>query len=146
MMQKLPHHYSAVAQAAPDGDVKLTSEGLDPLTSAPPREFGGRGDRWSPETLLIAAVSDCFVLSFRAIARASGLDWMTLNCEVEGTLDRNEGTTRFIEFRVRALLEIPAGTDRDRADRLLHKAEHSCLITNSLSGPTRLETTVLVAA
>ncbi|MEE9159021.1 MAG: OsmC family peroxiredoxin, partial [Gammaproteobacteria bacterium] len=77
-MQSFPHRYKIVAAAGPDGDISLASDGLDPISSAPPVEFGGSGNRWSPETLLVAAVGDCFVLSFRAIARASELSWMSL--------------------------------------------------------------------
>ena len=72
-MQDFPHQYSATALANVEGDVNLQSERLPSLVSAPPSEFGGPGDRWSPETLLVAAVADCFVLTFRAIARASQL-------------------------------------------------------------------------
>ena len=97
-MQNLPHHYKVAATAAPEGDVNLTSDNLEPIPSLPPAEFGGPGNRWSPETLLIAAVADCFMLSFRAIARASKLSWISLKCEVEGTLERSEGTMKFTEF------------------------------------------------
>ena len=90
-MQDFPHHYRVGATAEPDGDVSLTGDGLDAIASAPPAEFGGPGDRWSPETLLVAAVADCFILSFRVIARASKLPWISLKCEVEGTLERREG-------------------------------------------------------
>lgn len=145
-MEKLPHHYKVTALAAPDEDVSLTSDGLTSLPSAPPVEFGGPGDRWSPETLLVAAVADCFVLSFRAIARASNLQWNALRCEVEGTLERVERTTRFTEFRVRAALRIPPDTSETRAQRILEKSEESCLITNSLSGRTHLETSIEVGA
>ena len=55
-MQDFPHHYQASARAATDGDVQLTSPRLVTLRSASPAEFGGPGDRWSPETLLTAAV------------------------------------------------------------------------------------------
>jgi organic hydroperoxide reductase OsmC/OhrA len=94
----------------------------------------------------VAAIADCFVLSFRAIARASKLSWTSLSCDVERTLERVERTTRFTTFAVRASLHVPAGTDAARAERLLHKAEAVCLITNSLSGETRLEATVEVDA
>ena len=70
-MQDLPHHYKVAASAAPQGEVNLASNLLDPILSAPPAEYGGPGNRWSPETLLVAAVADCFILSFRAVARAS---------------------------------------------------------------------------
>jgi len=129
--------------AAPEGDVSLAGEGLDGIPSAPPPEFGGPGDRWSPETLLVASVADCFILSFRAISRASKLAWISLECSVEGTLDRHEGTTKFTHFLVNATLRVPPATDESRARRILQKAEESCLITNSLSGSTHLEATIL---
>ena len=141
-MQPLPHHYSVAASAGADGDVALTSEGLPQLSSAPPAEFGGPGDRWSPESLLVAAMADCFVLTFRAIARASKLSWVSLGCEVEGTLDRVERVTQFTDFVVRASLVVPADANAEQAQRLLERAEKSCLITNSLKGSSRLEATV----
>ncbi len=142
-MQSLPHHYKVGASAAPEGDVDLVGEGLETIPSAPPPEFGGPGGRWSPETLLVAAVADCFILSFRAISRASKLPWNSLECSVEGTLDRVDGATKFTHFLVNATLKVPPDTNESRARRILQKAEESCLITNSLSGSTHLEATVL---
>jgi organic hydroperoxide reductase OsmC/OhrA len=143
-MQNLPHHYHVKASASPEGDVSLSADKLPTLLSAPPAEFGGPGDRWSPESLLVAAIADCFVLTFRAIARASKLDWVALSCQVEGTLDRVERVTRFSDFKVSATLNVPAGTDEQRARHLLEKAEAGCLITNSLSATTQLATEVIV--
>jgi len=64
-MQPFPHRYSASATAGPEGYVLLNADGLPPLISEPPVEFDGPGDRWSPETLVVGAVADCFVLTFR---------------------------------------------------------------------------------
>ena len=72
-MQEFPHHYVAAASAESEGSVEVTSPGLESLETAGPAEFGGPGDLWSPETLLVAAVADCFILGFRAIARAARL-------------------------------------------------------------------------
>ena len=123
----------------PDDNVRLSSKGLQPLASAAPTEFGGPGDQWSPETLLVAAVADCFALSFRAIAKASKFEWAALECGVEGTLDRIENSTQFTAFTVRATLTIPPGADDARARKLLEKAEHACLITNSLKAAPILD-------
>ena len=142
-MQDLPHHYRVAATARQQGAVALASEGVDDLMSAPPVEFGGPGGHWSPETLLVAAVADCFVLSFRAIARASKLPWIELQCAVEGTLARSDGKTRFTEFAIQASLDVSADVDQDMARRLLEKAEAGCLITNSLSAQTHLTTEVV---
>ena len=141
-MQELPHHYRVDAAATSEGFVALSSPGLSQLESASPAEFGGPGDRWSPETLLVAAIADCFVLTFKAVARASKFEWLSISCEAEGTLDRVERSMRFVAYRMRAMFEVPAGTDEVRAQRLLEKAEETCLITNSLAGEVKLETEI----
>ena len=145
-MQPLPHHYTATAHGTISGDVNLSAERLSILRSASPAEFDGPGDRWSPETLLVAAVGDCLILTFRAVAGASGLSWTSLDCEVTGTLDRADRTTRFVAFEIHARLNVPSGTDPDRARQLLQKAERGCLISNSLNAPTHLVPTIDVGA
>jgi organic hydroperoxide reductase OsmC/OhrA len=137
-MQKLPHTYAVAASATSDSDISLTSQGLETIASAAPAEFGGPGNRWSPETLLTAAVADCFILSFKAIARASRFDWSQLSCDVQGTLDRVDGQLMFTEFSVSARLVTAPGCDVSKAEKLLHKAEAACLITNSLSARSQL--------
>ena len=141
-MQAFPHHYSVSASAHRIGDVAVEGEDLPAIQSAPPVAFGGPGDRWSPETLLVAAVADCFVLTFRAIAEASHLPWISLTCEAEGTLDRIERVTQFTEVKIRARLQLPAGADEEQAQRLLTKAEQNCLVTNSLKATAHLDAVV----
>ncbi len=144
-MQDFPHHYVVAASASGDGNVNLESPGLEKLESAGPAEFGGPGDLWSPETLLVAAVADCFILSFRATARAARFEWLSLSCDVIGQLDRIDKVTRFTEFSVRATLDVPEGANEDKARRLLEKAEKHCLITNSMVAESHLEAIVRVA-
>jgi len=141
-MQRLPHHYTVTATANAEGEIQLESDHLSALASAAPAEFGGPGDRWSPETLCVGAVADCFVLTFRAVARAAKLPWSSLRCDVEGTLDRVEHVTQFTAFLVRATLRVPPGTDEARARDLLAKTEQTCLITQSLKGTSQLEASV----
>ncbi|MEY4760333.1 MAG: hypothetical protein RLZZ200_189 [Pseudomonadota bacterium] len=137
-MHPYPHRYRVSTSAAATGNVTVSSPGLADIPSNPPPEFDGPEGFWSPETLLCAAVADCFVLSFRAVARASKLDWTHLDCHVEGELDRVAGTTRFTRYITRATLHVPVGTDAARAKLLLEKAEHVCLISNSLNGEREL--------
>ena len=145
-MQPFPHHYAVVAAADEASDVTLDSKGLPTLPSAPPTEFGGAGKRWSPETLLVAAVVDCFVLTFRGIATMSKLRWISLTCEATGTVDRIERVTQFTAIEIRARLRVPAGANVDQAQRLLMRAEETCLVTNSLKVAPHLEAAVEVAA
>jgi uncharacterized OsmC-like protein len=82
------------------------------------------------------------VLTFRGIAARSSLAWISLVCEVSGTLDRIDRVTRFTEFHVQARLQVPEGTNTEQATRLLAKAEETCLITRSLSAAVSLDTSV----
>jgi len=131
-MEPYPHHYPVKASAHAEGNVVVAAAGLPALQTAAPAQYDGPGDRWSPETLLVAAAADCFILTFRAVARASKLAWVGLHCDADGLLDRADGTTRFTGMTVHATLTVPTGSDADKARRLLEKAERGCLITNSL--------------
>jgi organic hydroperoxide reductase OsmC/OhrA len=144
-MDAYPHRYKVQAAAKTEGSVALASKGLPVLSSAPPQQFGGPGDEWSPEMLLVAAAVDCLILTFRAIAGASKLPWLSLDCDAEGVLDRVEGVTRFTEIRTNARLVVPAGGDAERARHLLEKAEKTCLITCSLKAEPKLTTEVEIA-
>jgi organic hydroperoxide reductase OsmC/OhrA len=131
-MQAYPHRYAVGATAGAEGSVTIAAAGLPSLATAPPAQFGGPGDQWSPETLFVAAAVDCLILTFRAMARASNLPWLQIDCNAEGVLDRAEGVTRFTELHLHARLTLPAGSDVARGERLLEKAEKGCLVTNSL--------------
>lgn len=142
-MHPFPHHYVVNAAVRPAGDVPLSTEGVRIIESAPPKEFDGPGNQWSPEGLLTAAVADCFVLGFRAIASASKYAWLSLESSTRGTLDRVEGKMRFTRFDTHAKLHVPPGADVERAKRLLEKAELTCLVANSLSGERHLKVEVV---
>ena len=118
---------------------------LEVLRSASPVEFDGPGDRWSPEALLVGAVADCFILTFRAIAKASRLSWISLDCEVTGTLDRVDRVTQFTRFDMTARLAVPAGVNTEAARHALEKAERNCLISSSLKAAVTLDAGVLIA-
>jgi peroxiredoxin-like protein len=145
-MEEFPHHYSVSARAGAEGDIGIESDGLPALSTAPPAEFGGPGDRWSPETLLVASVANCFILTFRAVARASQFSWLELDCHAEGVLDKVDANSRFTEFTVRASLRVPADSNEERALRLLALAEKNCLITNSMTADVHLEAEIEYAA
>jgi organic hydroperoxide reductase OsmC/OhrA len=143
-MHPFPHHYIVNAAIRPDGDVPLSCDGTRVIESAPPKEFDGPGNQWSPEGLLTAAVIDCFVLGFRAIATASRFAWSSLDARTRGTLDRVEGRMRFTRFDTHARLLVPPGADLERAKRLLEKAELNCLVANSLNSERHLTVEVAI--
>lgn len=141
-MEPFPHHYHAAAEGGPEGPTPATSPGLPDLDTAPPAEYDGPGGKWSPETLLVAAAADCMILTFRAVARASNLEWEHLSCEAEGVMDKVDGTVRFTEIILRPVLTLPDDADAGRAARVLDKAKRNCLITGSLLAEVTLEPTI----
>lgn len=145
-MDKFPHLYTVSAEASSEDALTVTAEDLPMIVAAPPKEFDGPGDCWSPETLLMSSVASCFALSFRAVAAASKFDWIDLSCVSEGTLDRVDKVTRFTQIVNRVALTVPADTDIEKAEKLLHKAESVCLISNSLRAEVALEIEIRSAA
>ena len=95
----------------------------------------GRGGRAIAE-LTASAIQGTDVLLLTLLALAVGI---TI-CVPLGLL-----VTRFTRFDLAVRLEMPAGTDRDKADKLLHKSEAVCLITASLNTENHLETEIVTA-
>jgi organic hydroperoxide reductase OsmC/OhrA len=143
-MKPLPHLYEVNLFSSPKGYATLLTDGVPELRSAPPRDFGGPGDAWSPEHLLLASVESCFVFTFRAVAEASKFDFLSLEVSGSGTVDRKDGGTRFTDIVLRSRLTLPKGTDPERAKRMLEKGKSACLITASLSVAVRLESEIVV--
>lgn len=141
-MHPFPHRYHAQADATPDGVVHVNTEAAVALETTAPPEFDGPPGYWSPETLLIASIADCYILSFRAVARASKLEWQSLAVDVEGVLDRVEGVTRFVRYIVKPRLVIAPAAAESLARSVMEKAERVCLVTNSLSGECELVTAI----
>ena len=140
--QPLPHHYNVSASAEGESLVPVVGPGLPAIDTAPPPEFGGPGDKWSPETLLVASVSNCLILTFRSVARASKVEWKTIDVDTDGVLDRVDGANRFTHFTIKVKLTVPEGQDAERATRAIEKSEKICLITNSMNSEFKLETRV----
>lgn len=137
-MKPFPHTYDVTAQAKSETETTLSAKGLTPLPSGPPPEFNGPGNLWSPETLLVGAVADCFILTFKAIAATARFNWTEIQCDGSGVLDRAEGGVRFTRILLQVRLTVPARTDKQRAEVLLKKAEKGCLISNSLRSKPEL--------
>lgn len=137
-----PHHYHVGMRCTLGGSVELHAAGLPDMATLPPTEFGGPGDHWSPETLLVGALASCFALSFRAIAARRQLAFHSLECAVEGVLEREGGNSHFTAFTLLARLVLAAGADREAAEKALQHAKQGCLVSNSLRGTVQLEAAI----
>ncbi|HVH26135.1 MAG TPA: OsmC family protein [Vicinamibacterales bacterium] len=138
-MTPLPHTYRVRLTGGVSGYAELTAAGVPGLQTAPPADFDGPGDAWSPELFLVAAVETCFLFTLRSVARLSKIDIISVDVTTEGTVDRQDGATRFTEIVLRPSVVVAAGTDRDKTQRALEKAEKACLVSASLKTPIRLD-------
>src|SRR6516225_9248723 len=118
-MQPYPHTYVAAAAADNTGSVTVASPQLPSMDTDAPPQFDGPDGKWSPETLLCASVADCFILTFRSVARAARLEWLYLECRVEGVMERHERLLQFTGYKTFATLTVPRDADVAKARELL---------------------------
>ncbi|WP_299199363.1 OsmC family protein [uncultured Amphritea sp.] len=142
-MSQFPHTYTVTVAGKPESSLTAKAENLPALDVAPPSQFGGPGDQWSPEALLMASVASCFVLSFRAIATASKLEWSAIECVAVGTLDSANRQVQFTDILTKAKLQILATENIEAARKALKKAGETCFISNSLLCQSNLECEII---
>jgi peroxiredoxin-like protein len=145
-MTPLPHRYTVDLSAGPAGYARLETGPLPDIRIAPPVEYGGPGDAWTPEHLLLASVDACFLFTFRAITAAAHVHFEYLELTSHGIVDRRDGTTRFTEIVLKPRVMVGPDTDAQQITRLMHKAERACLVTASLNLPVRVEPEIVASA
>lgn len=131
-MIPLPHHHSVQADGFLTGITVVSTSGVPPLQAAASPHFEGPAGLWSPETLLLAAVADSFVLTFRGVSQAAGFPWSRLQCDVEGMVSVADGELLFTRLNIQADLTVIGEHDGARAFELLNLAERTCPLANSL--------------
>ncbi len=141
-----PHIYPVDLNWIADRKGEVFSPGLEEKISvATPPEFPkGMPGIWSPEHLFTAAVSSCFMTTFLAIAENSKLEFKDLSCPAKGKLEKVEGRFVMSEIALEPHLSILNEEDREKAERILQKAEKACLISNSITSKVTLETKIEV--
>ena len=93
----------------------------------------------------MAAVTNCLVLSFRAIAAASRFEWLNIECDASGVLDQVERKIQITTIENSVTLTVPAGSDPAKAEKLLEKAEQACFISNSLTAEVALKCEIVIS-
>lgn len=112
--------------------------------ATPPEFPGGMPNIWSPEHLFTAAVSSCLMTTFLAIAEFSKLDYVSFKCFSKGVLQKTDGKFVMSEVLLFPEVVITDETKRERAERIVEKAEKACLISNSITSKITMETKIIV--
>jgi peroxiredoxin-like protein len=122
-----------------------SDDGLPALAVSAPPSFGGPPGIWSPEHLFVLAAASCWMTTFVAVAENSKLEFAAVVCSGVGALEKGDDRRFWIpRIILRPRVAILREEDRERAMRLIEKAEAACLISNSMKTAVILEPEITV--
>lgn len=123
----------------------LSSPTLDSFKVATPPEFSkGVPNTWSPEHLFVASINICLMTTFVAIAENSKLEFESFECEGLGKLEKVDGKFMISEVKLTPIVKIKYDKDKERAERIVNKAENLCLISNSAKSKIILNSQIII--
>jgi len=125
-------------------EVTVSTGGLEkrhPIEGSADRSFRGEADRWNPEELLLAALSECHMLSYLHCAVTAGVVVESYTDEATGTMRQQGEGGRFTGAVLQPSVTISAG-DPAAAEAAHRTAHELCFIANSVNFPVRIEPTI----
>jgi organic hydroperoxide reductase OsmC/OhrA len=120
---------------------ELTADGVAPIAASAAKTFHGDATRWNPELLLIAALSECHMLSYLYLAARDGIVVTSYTDDATGVLRQTGDSGHFASVTLRPNVQISAG-DPDRARALHVEAGQKCFIAASVNFPIVHEPTI----
>jgi organic hydroperoxide reductase OsmC/OhrA len=121
-------------------DVVLRSDGKPDLLASADRPFRGDADRWNPEELLLAALSECHLLSYLHVAVVNGVVVTGYTDRATGSMTVDpDGAGRFTRVDLRPAVVLADESQRALADSLHAEANRLCFIANSVRFPVHHE-------
>ena len=114
--------------------------------ATPPEFPKGIPGIWSPEHLYTAAVSSCLMTTFLAVAENSHLHFLSFRCNATGKLELVNGKYQMTEVALQPIVEITDPADREKALKVLGKAEANCLISNSITAKVSMKPAVEIVS
>lgn len=129
-----------------DRSVSITIEGKPALAASADSPFRGDRSKWNPEDLLVAALSECHLLSYLHACVQAGVVVTAYRDEATGVMaldGRGGGAFREVVLRPQVAVAEPSMVEAAFA---AHAQAHEwCFIANSVNFPVRYEPVVDVA-
>lgn len=117
-----------------DHDVLV--QGKPTLQGSADPTFRGQADRWSPEDLLVASLSECHMLTYLALCATHGVVVTSYEDMATGRMEMTVGGSgRFVEVVLNPKVAVTAESSMDQAVELHLEANKSCFIANSVNFP-----------
>jgi organic hydroperoxide reductase OsmC/OhrA len=135
-----PHHYSATISRTFASRARVEAPPRTMLEGGPSSEMNGDATAWSPEHLLLSSLGLCMLTTFEAFCARDGIELAAWNASLHGTVERSSQGLIFSSIVLSLDMEI--GGNIDYVEQTLEDAKRYCLITNSLSVPVVVETTI----
>lgn len=114
--------------------------------ATPPQFPGGLENIWSPEHLFTAAVNSCLMTTFLAVAEYSKFEFEHFSSKALGKLEMVDGKYVMSEVTLLPVLTIGSEEQREKALKVLQKAEAACLISNSVRSRIIFEPEIVISA
>jgi len=122
----------------------VTAEGnAHAIEGSSDRPFHGDAERWNPEELLLAALSQCHMLSYLHVCARRGIVVTSYADDAVGTMRQEGDGGRFASVTLRPVVTISAGSVED-AIEAHDEAERLCFIASSVNFPVRHEPRVTI--
>lgn len=129
-----------------DRAVTLSIDGKPDLLASSDKPFRGDPTRWNPEDLLLAALSECHLLSYLHACVTAGVVVVSYRDHASGTMvEDGRGGGAFTGVVLRPHVVIADESMRDAATAAHEQAHEWCFIANSVNFPVRHEATITVA-
>ncbi len=126
-------------------DHVVSAPGKPDLPGSSDPRFRGDPARWSPEELLVAALSQCHMLWYLHLAAVAGVVVTGYVDDASGTMVLEpDGGGQFTEVVLRPAVTVAAPSMVDGAGPLHAEAARLCFIARSVNFPVRHEPTVTV--
>ncbi|HEX6501505.1 MAG TPA: OsmC family protein [Micromonosporaceae bacterium] len=124
---------------------EVSAPGRPAMPGSSDPTFRGERDRWSPEQLLVASLSQCHLLWYLHLCADAGVVVTGYADEPTGVmLETADGGGRFTEVVLRPRVTVTEPGMVDRATALHDDAHRLCFIANSVNFPVRHEPVVSV--
>ena len=126
-------------------DHEVTSAGVPVILGSADPTFHGNPERWNPEQLLLAALSQCHMLSYLHMAVKNGVIVTAYEDAAEGTMRLNpDGSGEFTGVTLRPRVTITDSTAKHTAQSIHAAAAAACFIGRSVNFPVLHEPVVVV--
>ena len=125
--------------------VLASSTGRPDLELSADKPFRGDPARWNPEVLLVAALSECHMLSFLHLAVMHGVTVTAYEDSPTGTMEQEGIGGHFTRVLLRPRVTVTDAAHVDLVPALHEEAGAACFIAASMNFPVDHEPTTLVA-